>query len=277
MTRWTITGAPGAGKTSLLRHLGGGTIDPIGPVAIDRLLTPPGPHLEASARVEPTMYPGPHVCVVDASRPVDEALPWLANAAVIAINHIDRCADLDLVEARLRAVRDVPVVRGSHGRVTLPDPSDLPPDPGAALPHWDACVVRAGFIDPERLERWLRMVHHTHRPVRIKGWLTVPGIERRWLVQGVHDALDVVPGPAWQAEARSVLVIVGPGLGHHDLQVGFESCAPCSVAHTLEQLERAVADIRAAVPDRQLELHERIAAVTDATVELARWIRQDDG
>lgn len=85
-----------------------------------------------------------------------------------------------------------------------------------------------GELDDARLGDWVEdeLARFGGRLLRVKGILAIAGLERRMIVQGVADQVEVTFGAPWGDAVRTCrLVIVGFGLDRAALDAGFAACA----------------------------------------------------
>jgi len=61
---------------------------------------------------------------------------------------------------------------------------------------------------------------------RSKGILSVEGLDRRFVFQGVHMMFDGSPQDPWKPEDKrtSRLIFIGKGLDRAELTAGFDAC-----------------------------------------------------
>jgi G3E family GTPase len=84
-------------------------------------------------------------------------------------------------------------------------------------------TVVTGFLGAGKFGDWIEndLARYAGRLLRIKGILAVAGIERRMILQGVADQLEVTFGEPFVGARSSRLVIVGFGLDREKLIAGF--------------------------------------------------------
>ncbi len=112
---------------------------------------------------------------------------------------------------------------------------DQPPPPVAHHHHHKQDEMLQSFVlesrlplDPVALNGWLKGMIKAFRDelYRYKGFLELAGQERRLLVQGVHELVDLGLGDVWEAGAERVsrLVLIGRDLPMTALREGFLAC-----------------------------------------------------
>jgi len=85
----------------------------------------------------------------------------------------------------------------------------------------------AGDFDRAKLDAWFGLLlrEHGNDLFRMKGVLSLKGEAVRYVFQGVHMLLDVMPSRPWAAEAReSRFVFIGRNLDREILDTGFRAC-----------------------------------------------------
>jgi G3E family GTPase len=189
------------------------------------------------------------VTVIDARRATralgfDLAIEQLGFADVVVISHIDELpesssqAELGALEATL--ARHAPAAlfaRAAHGVMdtTMLDLLSQRVEAlhicreGSGHSSIEAVsLVFSGELDEERFGDWAESALGSveARILRVKGILAMRGVDVRVVVQGVGEAVEVLPGAAWGEAARtSRLVVLGLGLDSAALEAGFLGCA----------------------------------------------------
>ncbi len=88
-------------------------------------------------------------------------------------------------------------------------------------------LTLTGSFDKSKLDAWFTLLlrEHGNDIFRMKGVLDLAGEDVRYVFQGVHMLLDVVPGKPWGNEPReSRFVFIGRNLDREILETGFQAC-----------------------------------------------------
>ncbi|XP_071919802.1 uncharacterized protein [Coffea arabica] len=89
-------------------------------------------------------------------------------------------------------------------------------------------IVSEGTLDLDEVDDWLeRLLEEKGDDLyRMKGVLSVTGLEERYVFQGVHSTLDGCPGKTWGSGEKRVnkLVFIGRNLDETALRKGFKGC-----------------------------------------------------
>lgn len=88
-------------------------------------------------------------------------------------------------------------------------------------------LALTGSFDKRKLDAWFTLLlrEHGNDIFRMKGVLDLAGEDTRFVFQGVHMLLDVVPGKPWGDEPReSRFVFIGRNLDREILETGFRAC-----------------------------------------------------
>lgn len=97
-------------------------------------------------------------------------------------------------------------------------------DPGVT----SVSIVCEGSLDLERANTWLGtlLMERSDDIYRMKGLLSVQGMDERFVFQGVHDIFQGSPDRPWgQDEARTnKIVFIGKNLDAQELEKGFKAC-----------------------------------------------------
>jgi G3E family GTPase len=180
-----------------------------------------------------------------------EAEEQVAFADVIVINKTDLIgpATLAKIESKIRALNkfarihravkatvplDQVLDRGSFDLKRLLDmePGFLEEDP-ADHEHDDSIIsisLRADEpIEPEKFTAWMRefIIRRGTDVLRAKGILSLKGLDRRYVFQGIHMVMDSDWGSPWEADEKrlSRLVFIGRNLDADELEGAFKACA----------------------------------------------------
>ncbi|KAL1565018.1 P-loop guanosine triphosphatase YjiA-like [Salvia divinorum] len=97
-------------------------------------------------------------------------------------------------------------------------------DPGVS----SVSIVCEGTLDLEKANMWLGnlLLDRSEDIYRMKGLLSVDGMDERFVFQGVHDIFQGSPDRIWGADEARVnkLVFIGKNLDREELEQGFMAC-----------------------------------------------------
>ncbi|KAL1551354.1 COBW domain-containing protein 1-like [Salvia divinorum] len=97
-------------------------------------------------------------------------------------------------------------------------------DPGVS----SVSIVCEGTLDLEKANMWLGnlLLDRSEDIYRMKGLLSVDGMNERFVFQGVHDIFQGSPDRLWGADEARVnkLVFIGKNLNREELEQGFKAC-----------------------------------------------------
>ncbi|GMI73111.1 plastid transcriptionally active 17 [Hibiscus trionum] len=97
-------------------------------------------------------------------------------------------------------------------------------DPGVS----SVSIVCEGSLDLEKANMWLGtlLLERSEDIYRMKGLLSVQGMDERFVFQGVHDIFQGSPDRLWGADELRVnkLVFIGKNLNAEELEKGFKAC-----------------------------------------------------
>ncbi|CAI8601583.1 unnamed protein product [Vicia faba] len=97
-------------------------------------------------------------------------------------------------------------------------------DPGVS----SVSIVCEGNLDLEKANMWLGnlLMEHSEDIYRMKGLLSVEGMNERFVFQGVHDIFQGSPERVWRADEprTNKIVFIGKNLDTKDLEKGFKAC-----------------------------------------------------
>ncbi|XP_042051856.1 COBW domain-containing protein 1-like [Salvia splendens] len=97
-------------------------------------------------------------------------------------------------------------------------------DPGVS----SVSIVCEGTLDLEKANMWLGnlLLDRSEDIYRMKGLLSVDGMNERFVFQGVHDIFQGSPDRLWGADEARVnkLVFIGKNLDREELEQGFKAC-----------------------------------------------------
>jgi G3E family GTPase len=225
------------------------------PLRFDRIVVEcsgqasPGPVVQTFL-LDPTLAAGTRVdgVVALASAPdverhlaeYPEASEQLGYADRVVLNHCDRVDEAGLLaaEAAVRAVNPaVPMERTIRAAASIPALLDLG---GHDPTRWGLGREETGHVhtagvrhvvlrtdsavDLGRLKLFLQFVaaRRTWNVVRMKGILRCEGLARAVVVHGVHEWLELGPGPMDPPE-HSVLLLIGRGLDPGEVERGWQA------------------------------------------------------
>ncbi|CAO2815212.1 unnamed protein product [Amaranthus hypochondriacus] len=97
-------------------------------------------------------------------------------------------------------------------------------DPGVS----SVSIVCEGSLDLDKANMWLGtlLLERSEDIYRMKGLLSVQGMDERFVFQGVHDIFQGSPDRPWGPNETRVnkLVFIGKNLDAHELEKGFKAC-----------------------------------------------------
>lgn len=97
-------------------------------------------------------------------------------------------------------------------------------DPGVS----SVSIVCEGSLDLEKANIWLGtlLLERSEDIYRMKGLLSVQGMDERFVFQGVHDIFQGSPDRLWGPDEPRVnkIVFIGKNLDGKDLEKGFKAC-----------------------------------------------------
>ncbi|CAL5210270.1 unnamed protein product [Lathyrus oleraceus] len=97
-------------------------------------------------------------------------------------------------------------------------------DPGVS----SVSIVCEGNLDLEKANMWLGtlLMEHSEDIYRMKGLLSVDGMNERFVFQGVHDIFQGSPERLWGADEprTNKIVFIGKNLDTKELEKGFKAC-----------------------------------------------------
>jgi G3E family GTPase len=88
-------------------------------------------------------------------------------------------------------------------------------------------ITQPGDLHPERFNAWLgELLRDKGQDIfRMKGVLSIAGVDERYVFQGVHMLFDGRPDRPWDGDRRAnKLVFIGRNLDRAELEDGFRSC-----------------------------------------------------
>lgn len=97
-------------------------------------------------------------------------------------------------------------------------------DPGVS----SVSIVCEGSLDLEKANMWLGtlLMERSEDIYRMKGLLSVDGMDERFVFQGVHDIFQGSPDRLWHQDEPRVnkIVFIGKNLDEQELEKGFKAC-----------------------------------------------------
>ncbi|CAL0300473.1 unnamed protein product [Lupinus luteus] len=97
-------------------------------------------------------------------------------------------------------------------------------DPGVS----SVSIVCEGSLDLEKANMWLGtlLLDRSEDIYRMKGLLSIDGMDERFVFQGVHDIFQGSPERLWGADESRInkIVFIGKNLDAQELEKGFKSC-----------------------------------------------------
>ncbi|KAH6782010.1 plastid transcriptionally active 17 [Perilla frutescens var. hirtella] len=201
-------------------------------------------------------HAGIHLNEVKAEGVVNEAVEQIAYADRIIVNKTDLVREPEvasLVE-RIKGINRMAQLKGTqYGQVDLDyvlgiggfdlESSAFPTNfLNAIAEHHDhhshdhshdpgvssVSIVCEGTLDLEKANMWLGnlLLDRSDDIYRMKGLLSVDGMDERFVFQGVHDIFQGSPDRLWGADEARVnkLVFIGKNLDRKELEEGFKDC-----------------------------------------------------
>lgn len=97
-------------------------------------------------------------------------------------------------------------------------------DPGVS----SVSIVCDGSLDLEKANMWLGtlLIERSEDIYRMKGLLSVDGMNERFVFQGVHDIFQGSPDRLWQPDEPRInkIVFIGKNLDKEEIEKGFKAC-----------------------------------------------------
>jgi G3E family GTPase len=97
-------------------------------------------------------------------------------------------------------------------------------DPGVS----SVSVVCEGSLDLEKANMWLGtlLLERSEDIYRMKGILSVQGMDERFVFQGVHDLFEGSVDRPWESDEPRInkIVFIGKNLDKEEIEVGFKAC-----------------------------------------------------
>ncbi|ONK60257.1 uncharacterized protein A4U43_C08F16140 [Asparagus officinalis] len=112
----------------------------------------------------------------------------------------------------------------AHGITIDHHAHDHTHDPGVS----SVSIVCEGSLDLEKANMWLGtlLMERSDDIYRMKGLLSVDGMDERFVFQGVHDIFQGSPDRLWGPEEPRInkVVFIGKNLDAQELEKGFKTC-----------------------------------------------------
>jgi G3E family GTPase len=180
----------------------------------------------------------------------DLAIEQIGYADVLVLSRADRC-DGEMQERAREwlATRNPTAVVAAAARGALVEPANASLETLLSMRHTDfdgrrfarishartshepfesVALAIDGDVDEERFGDWMEshLARDAGRLLRVKGIVAVQGLDRRLIVQGVADEVEVSIGAPWSgAERVTRMVVIGFGLDRDALRESFVACA----------------------------------------------------
>ena len=178
-----------------------------------------------------------------------EAAEQIAFADIIVLNKTDLADEAQLahLESRIHSMNPLaPIIRTQRSEVALDNILGIGAFDLARITAMEPDFLKTGHhhthneavgsvalklekpLDPQKFDAWIGDLSQTKGPdlLRYKGILNLKGMDRRFVLQGVHMIMDGQPTQAWlpDEDRTSRLVFIGKNLDEAALAQGFESC-----------------------------------------------------
>ncbi|KAJ1400199.1 P-loop containing nucleoside triphosphate hydrolase [Sesbania bispinosa] len=159
-------------------------------------------------------HAGFHLDEVKPKGVVNEAVEQIAYADRIIVNKTDLVGESDIA-ALVQRIRVDHHDHHSH---------DHTHDPGVS----SVSIVCEGNLDLEKANIWLGtlLLERSEDIYRMKGLLSVQGMNERFVFQGVHDIFQGSPERLWGPDEPRInkIVFIGKNLDGNELEKGFKAC-----------------------------------------------------
>ncbi|KAF4390109.1 hypothetical protein G4B88_005027 [Cannabis sativa] len=184
-------------------------------------------------------HAGFHLDEIKPKGVVNEAIEQIAYADRIIVNKTDLVGEPEIVSLvqRVRKINSLAELkRTKFGQVDLDyvlgvgehhhdhHAHDHTHDPGVS----SVSIVCEGSLDLEKANMWLGtlLMERSEDIYRMKGLLSVQGMDERFVFQGVHDIFQGSPDRLWGTDEPRVnkIVFIGKNLDAKELESGFKSC-----------------------------------------------------
>ncbi|GMN49963.1 hypothetical protein TIFTF001_019124 [Ficus carica] len=184
-------------------------------------------------------HAGFHLDEVKPKGVINEAVEQIAYADRIIVNKTDLVGEPEIASLvqRIRNInRMAQLKRTNFGQVELDyvlgvgehhdghHSHDHTHDPGVS----SVSIVCEGSLDLEKANIWLGtlLLERSEDIYRMKGLLSVQGMDERFVFQGVHDIFQGSPDRLWGADEPRLnkIVFIGKNLDAKELEEGFKGC-----------------------------------------------------
>ncbi|PON90047.1 Cobalamin biosynthesis [Trema orientale] len=184
-------------------------------------------------------HAGFHLDEVKPKGVVNEAVEQIAYADRIIVNKTDLVGEPEIASLvqRVRNINGMAQLkRTKFGQVDLDyvlgigehhhdhHPLDHTHDPGVS----SVSIVCEGSLDLEKANIWLGtlLLERSEDIYRMKGLLSVQGMDERFVFQGVHDIFQGSPDRLWGVDEPRInkIVFIGKNLEAKELEEGFKGC-----------------------------------------------------
>ncbi|KZV22601.1 prli-interacting factor l [Dorcoceras hygrometricum] len=202
-------------------------------------------------------YAGKHLDEVKPKGVVNEAVEQITYADRIIVNKTDLVDEPEvasLVDRIKNINRMAQLKRTKYGNVNLDyvlgigEHHDHAHDPGVS----SVSIVCEGILDLEKANIWLGtlLLERSEDIYRMKGLLSVDGMNERFVFQGVHDIFQGSPDRLWGPDEPRInkIVFIGKNLDAKELEKGFKDCLLYS--KDLGFLETSISRIQMQVGER---------------------------
>nr|GMC96317.1 COBW domain-containing protein 1-like isoform X1 [Ipomoea batatas]GMD07604.1 COBW domain-containing protein 1-like isoform X1 [Ipomoea batatas] len=169
-------------------------------------------------------HAGLHLDEVKPEGVVNEAVEQIAYADRIIVNKTDLVGEADVSSLidRIRRINQMAHMKKTqYGKVDL--------DYVLGIGGFDLeSIVCEGILDLEKANIWLGtlLMERSEDIYRMKGLLSVQGMDERFVFQGVHDIFQGSPDRPWLPDEPRInkVVFIGKNLDSKELEQGFKAC-----------------------------------------------------
>lgn len=188
-----------------------------------------------------------HLAEVDHNGVGAHTYDQIAFADKIVINKVDLVGpeDVTRLEQRLRRINaTAPITTSSYANIDLPaivgtgafdlartmasNPDWLDENQHLHDPALDSFGIElSGDLDEDAIRAWLSALvqRRGNELYRLKGVVAVRGDNRQFVIQGIHDIVEIQPTAAWGRQPRSTkMVFIGRNLDGASLTTELKSC-----------------------------------------------------
>nr|GMD10553.1 COBW domain-containing protein 1-like isoform X1 [Ipomoea batatas] len=169
-------------------------------------------------------HAGLHLDEVKPEGVVNEAVEQIAYADRIIVNKTDLVGEAEVSSLidRIRRINQMANMKKTqYGKVDL--------DYVLGIGGFDLeSIVCEGILDLEKANIWLGtlLMERSEDIYRMKGLLSVQGMDERFVFQGVHDIFQGSPDRPWLPDEPRInkVVFIGKNLDSKELEQGFKAC-----------------------------------------------------